>query len=738
MLRFFLAASQFLKNASKATAVTLALLAMCGQPFASAQESQVLTNADIIKMVQVKLGADVIVQQIRDNPGRYSLTTNSLVQLKQAGVPDKVIAAMQSKRSKGTPQQGTPVSKSSGSEGAEPTQNSYVWDVQDVLDRMTGTTHVVGYLTERPSPASHERLQGIATCGGGENRGLNLLLIYASGTNPPAGFKQNIPNPPQNTQSNTPTTTVTTGFVGTGIGGIAASLIGAFATAMANSAAANAASNAAASSASVPQGPWVDMQMKFDNEPAIGFTSTSQFSNYANVYLGAEDVLKASHSNTLLFALPYENDSPMYFEIRPQEPSFKRLAEKCKAYPPTVPEIMMSGDYARWLSGGVSQGLSVEDFANVLPEVFDAYTAEHHLAAGTYNEAASKLKAVVGACSMITAPVAFSVTDNGVESLDRLGSAFGECSHADTIDLSRLSSITGASGGASTLRQSGGDLLLRISDANGGAWTGGAEKGFFVSVGVGNFDNLLIKNLRVRGTPMSVSPVFFYPRTDWTDGGEHKVAVESYVAGPTWVPVRGNVKVSYRVHTKIVRDSDIQAELLRAPDADGKPGSWAVVSSRRFHLHGDWTDVMLVDKPSEIGKYWYGSRVVDAGHREAREPAPLLVTVSLPLTAEMSAQGIFPPGTQIVAAAPESPQPNAPETQAVRPSAAAPNIAESYFRQGQALVAQATYNSKTGKIVLPPGCGEAFQKYLELAPDGPHADTARSILEAAGIPIKSH
>lgn len=61
------------------------------------QDSETLTNADVIKMVQAHLGADVIVNQIQTQPGNYSLSTSSLIQLKQAGVPDKVVEAMQAK-----------------------------------------------------------------------------------------------------------------------------------------------------------------------------------------------------------------------------------------------------------------------------------------------------------------------------------------------------------------------------------------------------------------------------------------------------------------------------------------------------------------------------------------------------------------------------------------------------------------------------------------------------------------
>ena len=742
MPALFLAVGQFLKRVPRFMGVMLTLTVLGAHMLAFAQEIQVLTNADIIKMVQVKLGTDVIVRQIRDNPGSYSLSTNSLVKLKQAGVPDLVIAAMQAKKPPNARQPGTATTKIPILTKTRPIENPYIWDVKDVVDRMSGTTHVVGYLTQRPSPNSSERLQAIATCGTFGDRGLNLLLIYASGTNPPAGFKQNIPDaPPQNLPSATPApaTTVTTGVVGYGIGGIAASLIAAFAYAAADSAAAPAAASAAnvATVSSAPPSPWVEVQMKFDNEPPLSFTSTNQYSNYATVYLSAENTLKASHSNTLLFALPHEDGSPIYFEIRPKEPSFLRLAEMCKAYPPTMPELMMSGEF--------SQELTAKDLPEVVPQVLDSYTAEHRLPPDTYKQAASAMEDIVSACSMVTEPMVFSVTDNNVESLDRFGDVFGECSHPGAIDLSHPSGNRGSSAGAATIRLRG-DLLLRISDNDGGTWTGSAEKGFFVSVGVGDLEQPLIKNLKIAATPNLKGPKFWFDSKGWgnnDDGGWSHIIVESYVAGPTWVPVSGNVKVSYRVHTKIEPNSDIQAELLRAPDVNGTPGSWAVINSHSFHLNGDWTDVILLDKPGEIGRYWYGTRVVDAGHREARESAALLVNVSPPPTADLAKQGIFPSGTDIVLASRQTTQtqsvPQRQTASAAEGRALVSDPALSYYSQGMALLRKnPLVDVETGKLILPPGCAEAFQKYLALAPDGQYAKSVKDILESAGVPVKPH
>jgi tetratricopeptide (TPR) repeat protein len=61
-----------------------------------------------------------------------------------------------------------------------------------------------------------------------------------------------------------------------------------------------------------------------------------------------------------------------------------------------------------------------------------------------------------------------------------------------------------------------------------------------------------------------------------------------------------------------------------------------------------------------------------------------------------------------------------------------PNQPILYYLKGQGLVQSATVDAKTQRIVLPPGCADAFQKYLELAPTGPYAADVKSILEQAG------
>jgi len=56
-----------------------------------------------------------------------------------------------------------------------------------------------------------------------------------------------------------------------------------------------------------------------------------------------------------------------------------------------------------------------------------------------------------------------------------------------------------------------------------------------------------------------------------------------------------------------------------------------------------------------------------------------------------------------------------------------------YYFEGQALVARATIDPKTQKLILPPECAEAFQKYLKIDPNGRFAADIRGILAAAGV-----
>jgi tetratricopeptide (TPR) repeat protein len=67
--------------------------------------------------------------------------------------------------------------------------------------------------------------------------------------------------------------------------------------------------------------------------------------------------------------------------------------------------------------------------------------------------------------------------------------------------------------------------------------------------------------------------------------------------------------------------------------------------------------------------------------------------------------------------------------------AADPTRPDPYFIKGQALVTKSAFDAKTNKLTPPPGCVEAYDKFLELAPNDPKAGQVKEILESLGAKI---
>lgn len=68
------------------------------QPGAEVQTGILITNELIIKLVRQDVAEDVIAGLIASQPVRFSLGADDLLKLKQAGVPDSVVAAMRARR----------------------------------------------------------------------------------------------------------------------------------------------------------------------------------------------------------------------------------------------------------------------------------------------------------------------------------------------------------------------------------------------------------------------------------------------------------------------------------------------------------------------------------------------------------------------------------------------------------------------------------------------------------------
>ncbi len=68
--------------------------------------------------------------------------------------------------------------------------------------------------------------------------------------------------------------------------------------------------------------------------------------------------------------------------------------------------------------------------------------------------------------------------------------------------------------------------------------------------------------------------------------------------------------------------------------------------------------------------------------------------------------------------------------------AADPTKADAYFIKGSLMIGQSKLDN-AGKMQAPPGTAEALNKYLELAPDGPHANDVKQMLEAIGSKVET-
>lgn len=68
--------------------------------------------------------------------------------------------------------------------------------------------------------------------------------------------------------------------------------------------------------------------------------------------------------------------------------------------------------------------------------------------------------------------------------------------------------------------------------------------------------------------------------------------------------------------------------------------------------------------------------------------------------------------------------------------AADPTKADAYYWKGVNLLGKAT-TDKAGKMTAPPGTAEAFNKYLELQPQGTYADAAKQMLASIGASVET-
>ncbi len=336
---------------SQAVGLLFLCMLMLGAAVTRAQEAsqqEVLTNEDIVAMVKAHSSVDVIVNQIRNNPANFTLTTKSIIALQQRGVPEKVILAMQAKAKSNPPANSAAPSSSTPARAPSPDKppeheehgtSARDWKVNEVTDRMTGKSRVEAVMWQ---PTASTQMKGKltveATCD--VSYLLFSIKLFAPSDDPKLGFKQN--------------------FYGESM--IPGGLIGAVVMATRHSK------------------PWVEMRVKIDDNPPVQVSSEKDFLNYADVFFytpsaqadaggailsmfanakSAGTVEQAIGARTILVELAIDNDSKEILEIHPQDPSFKAYAARCGLAAPATAANSQAGTLAgseRFRSGDETVG----------------------------------------------------------------------------------------------------------------------------------------------------------------------------------------------------------------------------------------------------------------------------------------------------------------------------------------------------------------------------------------------
>jgi hypothetical protein len=102
--------------------------------------------------------------------------------------------------------------------------------------------------------------------------------------------------------------------------------------------------------------------------------------------------------------------------------------------------------------------------------------------------------------------------------------------------------------------------------------------------------------------------------------------ISSWSVTPTTLSAGATVTASYSA-TDLSSSTLASAQLLRAPDASGQPGSWAAVGTAQTLSGNGPTTVTLEDTPP-AGVYWYGTKLTDAAGNVSLQPQAIEVNVA--------------------------------------------------------------------------------------------------------------
>ena len=102
---------------------------------------QAMDNDSVIKLIQAGLSEDIIVTTINSSPGDYDISVDGLLALKEAGVGEKVLAAMLAKETAGV---AAPVSNAVASPAAAPVSNTVAAAAPDTSGGLPPGVDTVG------------------------------------------------------------------------------------------------------------------------------------------------------------------------------------------------------------------------------------------------------------------------------------------------------------------------------------------------------------------------------------------------------------------------------------------------------------------------------------------------------------------------------------------------------------------------------------------------------------------
>ena len=333
----------------------------------NSSSDETLTNADVVKMVRAHLSPDIVVQQIRGNSGNYSLGTNDLIKLKQLGVPDRVIAAMQAKKS------GSASHSGEGATATAPVSQRTIndvnrrgsWRVEIHEDPMSGKKN---WDARETFPIEYNSRRGeaqiTASCDARSvsfqaGHFLSFDIVYESQFEKNLGFKQNQPDP-------TVVTGPATVYQGTIFGPGAVG----------------------PSKSEVHYGtPYVHFDARIDDY-RMSSASSSQRPNELELRFSASELERAYGAQFIRAELPLSNGDRPIVEITPQDSSFREFAAKCPG------------------SGVYSATYTADQLATALPGILHKAAVGHGLDSHAYDKEIDYIVSAVKTCATITPAMA--------------------------------------------------------------------------------------------------------------------------------------------------------------------------------------------------------------------------------------------------------------------------------------------------------------------------------------------